>query len=122
MSRITSLVIAVLLVAAGCGSASTVDRPPAPTTPGPVVLDVRIINGDVEPRGARLNVKVGQPVTLAVRSDVDEEIHVHSDPEQSFKVKAGKQQRFTFAVRRAGKVAVEVHHLDAVIAEVLARK
>ena len=71
---------------------------------------------------ARLREDTGQPVTLSVHSDVAEEIHVHTDPEHEFEIKPGKQQRFTFASDKPGKIAVEVHHLDAVIAEVLVKK
>jgi hypothetical protein len=100
------------------GGADSAVEPPA----GPVVLDVTIIDGAVTPRGARVNLKVDQPLTLSIHSDVAVKIHVHTDPEQTFPVKAGGQQRVTFAVDRPGKVAVEVHDLDAVVAEVLVRK
>jgi hypothetical protein len=120
-----------LVLAAGCGTATTPDQPTASqatnestegTKPGPVVLDVTIIDGEVTPRGARVELKVGQPLTLSVHSDTADEVHVHTDPEQEFAVKANTSQRFTFTVDQPGKVAVEVHDLDAVIAEVLVRK
>lgn len=123
-------VLAVVLVA-GCGTATTTDEPTASqatnestegTKPGPVVLDVTIIDGEVRPRGARIELKVGQPLTLSVHSDSADELHVHTDPEQIFAVKANTYQRFTLAVDEPGKVAIEVHHLDAVIAEALVRK
>ena len=58
-----------------------------------MVLDVTIIRGQVTPRGARVNLKVGQPLTLSVHSDVAAKIHVHTDPEKTFPIKAGGQQR-----------------------------
>jgi hypothetical protein len=122
-------VLALALVA--CGPTNTTSQPTATqatnestegTKPGPVVLDVTIIDGEVTPRGARIELKVGQPLTLAVHSDSADELHVHTDPEQEFAVKANSNQRFTFTVDRPGTVAVEVHDLDAVIAELLVRK
>lgn len=122
-------VVALVLVAA-CGGAGPSGQPEpdtgtavvTPDKPGPVTLDVTIIDGAVNPRGARLNVKVGQPIKLTVHSDVDEELHIHTEPERTVEVKAGENQQVTFTVDQPGKVAVEVHHLDVVVAEVLARK
>lgn len=123
--------VLALVVVAGC---DTTPRPDLPTSspatnestegtkPGPMALDVTIIDGEVLPRGARIDLKVGQPLTLSVHSDTADELHVHTDPEQEFAVKAGGNQRFTFTVNQPGKVAVELHRLDVVIAEVLVRK
>jgi hypothetical protein len=121
----------LVLGAAGCETATTPDQPTASqatnestegTKPGPVSLDVTIIDGEVMPRGARIELRVGQPLTLSVHSDTADELHVHTDPEQEFAVKAQSNQRFTFRVDRPSKVAVELHQLDVVIAELLVRK
>jgi hypothetical protein len=131
MRRTWYVPVLALVLTAGCGTTTTPSQPTASqatnestegTKPGPVVLDVTIIDGEVTPRGARVDLKVGQPLTLSVHSDTADEVHVHTDPEQEFKVKAGGSQRFTFTVDQPGKVAVEVHDLDAVIAEVLVRR
>jgi hypothetical protein len=131
MRRTWCLPVLALVLTAGCGTTTTPAQPtPSQATnestegtkPGPVVLDVTIIDGEVTPRGARVELKVGQPLTLSVHSDTADEVHVHTDPEQVFKVKAGGNKRFTFTVDQPGKVAIEVHDLDAVIAEVLVRK
>jgi hypothetical protein len=125
------LAVAVLGLAAGCGTTSTTDQPAGSpvtnestegTKPGPVVLDVTIIDGQVTPRGARVNLKVGQPLTLSVHSDTPDELHVHTDPEQEFEVRAKGNQRFTFTVDQPGTVVVELHQRDVVIAELLVRK
>jgi len=121
----------VLILSAGCSPTNTTDEPTTSqatnestegTKPGPVVLDVTIIDGEVTPRGARVDLKVGQPLTLSVHSDSADEVHVHTDPEREFAVKPNTNQRFTFKVDKPGKVAVEIHHLDAVVAEVLVQK
>jgi hypothetical protein len=133
MMRRTWCIPVLALVLAACGPTNptiTTNQPTASATnestegtkPGPVVLDVTIIDGEVTPRGARVQLKVNQPLTLSVHSDSADELHVHTDPEQEFAVKANSNQRFTFTVDQPGKVAVEVHDLDVVIAEVLVRK
>jgi hypothetical protein len=118
-------VVVTLLLASGCGHLGPATSPysstPSDGSAAPVVLDVTIFNGKVSPRGARLNLKVGERLTLSIRSDSDEEIHIHSEPEQEVPVKAGQQQRVTFTVDRPGKVAIEVHDLHAVVAELLIR-
>jgi len=120
-----------VVLATGCGTTATTDQPAGSpptnestegTKPGPVVLDVTIIDGQVTPRGARVNLKPGQPLTLAVHSDSADELHIHTDPEQEFDVKARGNQRFTFTVDQPGKVVVELHQRDVVIAELLVRK
>lgn len=125
------MAVLALVVVAGCDTTARPDLPTASpatnestegTKPGPMALDVTIIDGEVLPRGARIDLKVGQPLTLSVHSDTADELHVHTDPEQEFAVKAGGNQRFTFTVNQPGKVAVELHRLDVVIAEVLVRK
>ena len=132
MTRPTAvLALLAMCLITGCGTAPTPSGPSASaptnestegTKPGPVVLDVTILDGQVTPRGARIELKVGQPLTLSVASDTNDEIHVHTDPEREFRVEAGEHHRFTFRVDEPAKVAVEVHDLDAVIAEVLVRK
>lgn len=123
--------VLAVVVAAGCGTTATNDQPAGSsatnestegTKPGPVVLDVTIIDGQVTPRGARVNLKTGQPLTLAVHSDSADELHIHTDPEQEFEVKARGNQRFTFSVDQPGRVVVELHQRDVVIAELLVRQ
>lgn len=120
--RRLAAVLLVAAVAACSGSAPKSGESDTNPSASPVVLDVTIIDGHVSPRGARVNLKVGEPLTLAIRSDVDEEIHIHSDPQQDVKVDGGKQKRVTFTAERPGKVAVEVHHLGVVVAEILIRE
>jgi len=64
---------------------------------------------------------VGQPIELRVDSDVADELHVHSEPEQEFEVEAdpGTDQVFTFSVDLPGQVEVELHELEATIVELV---
>lgn len=124
----------LVLVVAGCGSDekpssnSTPTSPPATTTAPPtteapksVTVDVVVANGKITPVGKRVEAKVGEPINLRVTSDAAEEIHVHSDPEQSFAISAGQSKTFTFTIDRPGKVAVEGHEIPVTIVELLVR-
>lgn len=86
------------------------------------MVTIVIKDGAVTPQGKRINVEVGQNVTLNVTSDVADEIHVHSTPEHEFKIKAGAtNKKFTFVVKNPGQIAVESHHLDVTILQLVVR-
>ncbi|MGZ5410571.1 MAG: hypothetical protein ACXWDJ_11300 [Aeromicrobium sp.] len=85
------------------------------------VVDISIKDGDVTPRGKRVEVKVGQPVTLRVTSDGEDEIHVHSDPENEYGISPGPARDFTFRIDTPGQVAVESHHLEVTIVQLVVR-
>lgn len=128
---------AAMLVPAACGSGGGDDAEPAATpttsaapsasaTPTPsaeagVVVDVRLTPDGPEPRGERVEVTVGEPVTLNVSSEVADEVHVHSDPEVSIDVQPGDEVSRTFTIDRPGQVAVESHETDAVIVQLVVR-
>jgi len=129
MRRLAAILFATALLTAGCGDDDAdpgTDRTAATSTasPGPaeeaVVVEITIAQGKVTPQGERVEVKVGQPVTLSVTSDAADEIHVHSDPEHSLDVTAGAQRKkLTFELETPGQVAVESHHLDATIVQLV---
>lgn len=122
----------LVVVLAGCG---TDDDPPADTTatsdtpnvtatteaPKGVTVEIEVANGKVDPRGKKVDVKVGEPINLHIVSDAAEEVHVHSDPEHEYEIAAGDDKTFTFAIETPGQVAVEAHHLDVTIVELVAR-
>lgn len=121
----------VALTLAGCGSTSepssdataTSEPTPSATTEAPkgVTVEIEFSNGDVVPMDEKVDVKVGEPVTLHVVSDAADEIHVHSDPEHEYEVAAGDDKTFTFTIETPGQVAVEAHELDVTIVELVAR-
>ncbi len=87
-----------------------------------VVVDIGIYSGrEPTPRGGRVNAKIGENITLSVTSTVDEELHVHSDPEHTFQVKPGKDQLFSFTIDTPGQVAVEAHHSGVTIVQLVVR-
>ena len=98
---------------------------PDPATESPatedVIVDIAIKDGKVTPQGDRVDVKVGQKVTLRISSDAAEEIHVHSDPEHTYEVKPGDAIEESFTIDTPGQVAVEAHELDATIVQLVVR-
>lgn len=84
-------------------------------------VEIVIDDGKVTPQGDRVEVRVGQRITLQVTSDVDEEIHVHSDPEHTYEVPAGGSITESFVVDTPGQVAVEAHGLDVTIVQLVVR-
>lgn len=106
----------VVLAVAACG------QTPESTTYGDagVTIEIEFVNGEVIPLNEFIDVTVGEPVNLHVLSDVDEKIHVHSDPEHTFEVAAGDDQTFTFTIGRPGDVVVDAHVLDVTIAQLVA--
>jgi plastocyanin len=114
--RIAAALLACALVLTGCGSESsgTAHDPGEATT-----VDIVFKDGKVTPQGKRVKVKVGEPVTLNITSDADEEIHVHSDPEHEYEVSAGEPVTEEFTIETPGQVAVEAHHLDVTIVQLV---
>ncbi len=136
MKLITALLAAALLLA-GCGSSdeptdesapaaaatpsSTPTPDASPSEPADDGVDVEIVveDGKVTPQGGRVEVKVGQEVTLSITSDAEEEIHVHSDPEHTYQVEPGDAITETLTIDRPGQVAVEAHHLGVTIVQLV---
>lgn len=91
-------------------SASPSEEPAGPT------IEVRIEGESVKPNGARVQVDVGQPVTLHVQADHAGEIHVHSNPEQELEYERG-ETTLQLTIDKPGIVDVEDHEADTVIAQ-----
>jgi hypothetical protein len=129
--------VAALLMLGACGSdadrsgpkpkpsQSSASQPTASATEDPadkpVVVIVRIADGKAVQKAKRVDVKVGQHVSLSVSSDIDDEIHVHSDPEHTIEAKAGEIRSKTFIVDRPGQIAVESHHLGITLIQLVVR-
>lgn len=127
----------VALGLAGCGSDDT-DASPAASAPSStatgtpsataspasdgVTVDIDVAaDGKVTPQGRRVDVKRGEKVTLHITAKAAEEIHVHSDPEHEYEVKAGDDVSESFTIDTPGQVAVEAHHADTVIVQLVVR-
>ncbi|TDO17303.1 hypothetical protein EV580_0470 [Mycobacterium sp. BK086] len=113
--KVSNIIAATAMMTAAVACGST--KPPVPQAAGPVV-EITIAHGSVTPTNATLTAKVGQPITLRVNSDTDDELHVHSTPDHEFEVVAKPEQEFSFTVDVPGSVAVELHHLDRTVATI----
>lgn len=81
-----------------------------------LVVDITVADGKVTPNGRKLNVKVGEQVTLNVTSDEDDEIHAHIGGDgYELEVTAGKPTTGSFTLTSAGSFEVESHHLEKII-------
>ncbi len=105
---------------AAATSSGTPSMSATPDSEG-VTVEVRLAADGPQPRGKRVEVKVGEPVTLTVTADVADEVHVHSDPEVSIDVQPGDTVSRTFTVERPGQVAVESHGTHATIVQLVVR-
>jgi len=124
--KIVAAAFAAALVLAGCGSGdtATVSSSPDPGGADPsddVVVDIAVSDGSVTPQGDRVEAKVGQKITLHITSDAHETIHVHSEPEQEFEIAAGDDVERSFTTDTPGQIAVEAHHLDVTIVQLVVR-
>jgi sporulation-control protein spo0M len=136
LSRTLLPLAAAALLIAGCGgganetpaSSSSSGAPAstaAPTSltdqqapPKRLTVDVTIKGGTVTPTNQALQAGLGDPIVIRVNSDAEDELHVHSSPDHSFKIEAKPSQQFQFTVDVPGKVDVELHHAGVTIATI----
>jgi hypothetical protein len=130
MKNIAAAVFVAVLLLAGCGGdTGTVSSSPNPSHDQPsaaepsddVVVDIVVRNGKVTPQGDRVEMTVGQKVTLHIMSDAHETIHVHSEPEKEFEIGKGDDVEKSFTIDTPGQIAVEAHHLDVTIVQFVVR-
>ncbi len=128
MRSIVALFAAALLIAGCGGDTGTVSSSPNPSPStsvekpsGAFVVDIAIKDGKVTPQGDRVDVEVGQKVTLHITSDAHDTIHVHSEPEHEYEIGPGDDVEKSFTIDTPGQVAVEAHHLDATIVQLVVR-
>ncbi|HKH50908.1 MAG TPA: hypothetical protein VKA77_03745 [Mycobacterium sp.] len=124
------------LITAGCGGSNGTDNASdtastsQPSTVSPsdmsdeqapparLVIDVGIKGGTVTPTNQQLQSGVKEQIVIRVNSDAADELHVHSTPEHTFNVEAKPMQSFQFTTDVPGKVDVELHKLNKVIATI----
>jgi hypothetical protein len=127
---------AAALITAGCGGAegtgstSGSQASPSPSTVSPsdmsneqapptrLEIEVTIKGSTVTPTNEQLQAAVSEQIIIRVNSDVADELHVHSNPEHTFKIEAKPAQTFQFTVEVPGQVAVELHQLNKTIATI----
>ena len=86
--------------------------------PTQLVVDVTIKDGKVNPTNEQLKAGLKEPIVIRVNSDAADELHLHSTPEHSFNIEAKPAQSFVFTVDVPGKVDVELHKLNKIIATI----
>ena len=86
--------------------------------PNRLLIDVTIKGGEVTPTNEQLQGKVGDPIVVRVNSDAADELHVHSNPEHTFKIEPRNGQQFQFTVDVPGTVDIELHQLGRTVASV----
>jgi hypothetical protein len=74
-----------------------------------LAIEVEIEDGHTTPSGARVDAVVGETIRLEVDSDMADELHLHSNPEQSFDVEAADDQVFEFSLDTSGVYELESH-------------
>jgi len=124
-----AVAFAAALVLAGCGGSDTgtVSSSPNPNQSSAaepsedVVVDIAVKDGKVTPQGDRVEVKVGQKITLHITSDAHEGVHVHSEPEHEYEVEPGDDVEKSFTIDTPGQIAVEAHHLGVTIVQLVVR-
>ncbi|WP_299932486.1 hypothetical protein [uncultured Nocardioides sp.] len=109
-ARALSLVLVLLL--AGCAQD---ERSTDNTTP--IEIAVTIEGGDVTPSGERIDVKRGQPIEFDVTADTSGQLHVHSDPAQSFDYEPGTSTFRLTPIELPGVVEVEEEDLGQTIVQ-----
>lgn len=93
----------------------------SPTQDGaPDPIEITIADGGISPNGVRLEVPVGEPVTLVITADVAGSLHVHSTPEQEIDYSVGTTEH-EVRIDRPGVVEVESHDPTLVVLQLEAR-
>ena len=114
LAALTIMLCAVPLAA--CGDADS-GGGSGGSSSEPKVIDVTFDGDSVTPNGERIEVSVGQPITLHVTADAPGEIHVHSSPEQELEYAQGTSDVKLTPIDAPGTVDVESHALEKVIVQ-----
>jgi plastocyanin len=107
--------IALLAATSACGSDDDGGSTSGNNKP-PVIIEITEDAGEITPNdGHAVEVAVGQEVQLNISSDVDDEIHVHTEPDHEYEVKPGKDESYSFTVDSPGVYPIESHGLEITI-------
>jgi len=111
--------LVALAVVACAALAFTAVAAPA-TAPKPVVITITAKKGRPVGGVARPTAKKGKLVRIVIRTDAGRKVHIHGyDLEK--KVVAGKPVVFLFRAKIPGRFEIELHHPDALLAELTVR-
>ncbi|MDO3634700.1 hypothetical protein [Mycolicibacterium arseniciresistens] len=102
--------------------AASASPAPSPSIPDDATtVDINIAGGVVTPTNGQAQGVVGKPIVLKVSSDVADQLHVHSSPENTFQVEPRRDQVFEFTVDVPGQVDIELHDLNRTVVTVQVR-
>ena len=90
-----------------------------PLPQGPFA-DLTFTGDTVSPNGERVDLGVGEKLTLRIDSDRPGELHVHSTPEQEISFPAGQSER-PLVIDQPGVVDVEEHESGKVLLQLEVR-
>jgi hypothetical protein len=111
-----TIILAVALVALAIPLAATA----APSVVQPVVIQINVVNGKVIGGAKRPSVKKGRTVRFVVRANVGTEVHLHGyDIEKT--PKKGTPTVIQFVAKVPGRFELELHHPDALLAQLTVR-
>ncbi len=119
MSRIPTRVLslgAALLLPLALASCGSDDEPDAGTTTEPLVIEVTVADGSIDPKGDRIQVGVGQEIVFDITADEAGELHAHTTEELTLDYPAGESEQ-TMVVDQPGVVEVESHDIDQIIVQ-----
>ena len=117
-TRLTTpaLALVLALALAGCGQEA---KSTENDTPLKIAVTVR---GDtVTPNGERIDVTRGQEIRFDITADGSGQLHVHSEPAQSFDYEAGTSTFRLTPIELPGVVEVEEEGLGKVIVQLEVR-
>ena len=126
LARLAPLVLVLAAGLTACGGNDA--DPPATSSSSPssssdgdsVALDVTREGDTFTPNGERVELGVGQTLTLTITADTAGELHVHSTPEQEISYDAGTSEH-EITIDRPGVVEVESHDPDTVVLQLEVR-
>jgi hypothetical protein len=110
------LVLAVVLVAIALPTAASA----RPSAVKPVVVSITVVNGKPVGGIKRPTIKKGSTVRLVVRTNLGTEIHLHGYNLER-KVKKGTPTVMQFVAKVPGRFALELHPMDAQLAQLTVR-
>ena len=120
------LALSFSLALGACGSDEPGAAAPTSSTSSPTnggdgaSIEIEREDDAFSPTGARVEVPVGEPVTLVITSDEAGEMHVHSTPEQAIAYDPGTSEH-EVVIDRPGVVEVESHDPQLVVLQLEAR-
>jgi hypothetical protein len=101
-------------------SAESTEEPTEEPTDDSATFSVTRAGDSFTPNGERVELAVGQTLTLTITADAAGELHVHSTPEQDIAYGEGTSEH-EITIDRPGVVEVESHDPDLVLLQLEVR-